>query len=192
AVKTGMLGTAAVVDAVAESVRRFALPNLVVDPIVRASSGADLLDADGVDRLRTGLLPLTSLVTPNWVEAEALTGVRIASTGDACLAARALLDLGARAVLVTGGHGPGEDIADVLVTRDGVAEFRTSRAHGRATHGTGCAFSAAITAHLARGLPLDDAIPLAQAYVGDAIRNGFDLGSGPHGPMHHFARDSGT
>lgn len=192
AVKTGMLGTAAVVEAVVESLRRFALPNLVVDPIVRSSSGADLLDASGVDVLRTGLLPLAALVTPNWAEAEALTGVRIASTGDACLAARALLDFGATAVLVTGGHGPGEDIVDVLVTRDGVAEFRTTRVHGRATHGTGCAFSAALAAHLAHDRPLDDAIPLAQAWVCEAIRCGFDLGSGPHGPMDHFARDGGS
>ncbi len=189
AVKTGMLGTAGVVEAVVDSLTRFALPRVVVDPIVRSSSGADLLDAAGVDVLRARLLPLAALVTPNWAEAEALTGVRIASTGDACLAARALLDLGAGAVLVTGGHGPGGDIIDVLVTRDGVAEFRTARVPGRATHGTGCAFSAALTAHLAHGRPLDDAIPLAQAYVGDAIRNGFDLGSGPHGPMNHLPDD---
>jgi hydroxymethylpyrimidine/phosphomethylpyrimidine kinase len=189
AVKTGMLGAAGVVEAVVESVTRFALPRLVVDPIVRSSSGADLLDAAGVDVLRMRLLPLAALVTPNWVEAEALTGVRIASTGDACLAARALLDLGAGAVLVTGGHGPGDDIVDVLVTRDGVSEFRTARVAGRATHGTGCAFSAALAAHLAHGRPLDDAIPLAQAYVADAIRNGFDLGFGPHGPMNHFPDD---
>jgi hydroxymethylpyrimidine/phosphomethylpyrimidine kinase len=186
AVKTGMLGTAAVVDAVVESLRRFGAPNLVMDPIVRSSSGAELLETAGVDLLRTRLLPMTALVTPNWVEAEALTGVRIASAGDAYLAGRALLDLGARAVLVTGGHGPGDDIVDVLVTSDGVSEFRTARIPGRATHGTGCAFSAALTSHLAHGRPLDDAIPLAQAWVGEAVRHGFDLGSGPHGPMHHL------
>jgi len=190
-VKTGMLGTAAIVEAVAESVKRFALPNLVVDPIVRSSSGAPLLDGDGLARLRTALLPLAAVVTPNWTEAEALTGIRVTSVEDACLAARALLDLGARAVVVTGGHGPDDDIADVLVTRDGVSEFRSSRVAGRSTHGTGCAFSAALAAHLAHGRPLDDAIVLAQSFVADAIRDGFNLGTGPHGPMNHLTRGRG-
>lgn len=186
AVKTGMLGTGSVVTAVVESVRRFALPNLVVDPIVRSSSGAELLDVEGIALLRTALLPLAAVVTPNWVEAEALTGIRVASVADAHLAARALLDLGVAAVVVTGGHGTEDTIVDLLVTAAGAQEFRAPRVAGRSTHGTGCAFSAAIAARLALGETLADAVQLAQQYVGAAIRRGFDLGSGPHGPMNHF------
>lgn len=186
AVKTGMLGTAAIVTAVIDAVRGFAFPNLVVDPVIQSSSGTRLLDPAGVDLLRTTLLPLATVVTPNWGEAEALTGIRVASATDARLAAGALLELGARAVIVTGGHGTGNDIIDVLLTADGLYEFRATRVAGRSTHGTGCAFSAALAAHLALGRPLDDAVVLAQGYVADAIQSGFDLGSGPHGPMNHL------
>ncbi len=186
AAKTGMLGTAAIVAEVIDSIRRFAIPNLVVDPVIQSSSGTHLLDTAGVDLLRTALLPLATVVTPNWAETEALTGIRVASAADARLAASALLGLGPRAVIVTGGHGTGSDIIDVLVTVDGLYEFRASRVTGRSTHGTGCAFSAALTAHLALGRPLDDAVVLAQGYVADAIQCGFELGSGPHGPMNHL------
>ncbi len=186
AVKTGMLATAAVVEAVAEAVARFALPNLIVDPITTAASGAALLDADGVRALCARLLPLATLVTPNWVEAEALTGIRIVSPMDARLAGAALRDQGARAVLVTGGHAPGHEIVDVLVEADGVSEFRATRVRGRATHGTGCAYTAALAAGLALGRPLQDAVPLAQGFVAESIARGFDLGTGPHGPMHHL------
>jgi len=186
AVKTGMLGTGGAVTAVAEGVRRFALPNLVVDPIVRSSSGAELLDAEGVALLRTTLLPLAAVVTPNWAEAEALTGIRVTSVADAHLAARALLDLGVAAVVVTGGHGTDDAVVDLLVTAAGAQECRAPRVTGRSTHGTGCAFSAAVAARLALGDALADAVRLAQQYVTAAIRGGFNLGSGPHGPMNHF------
>lgn len=187
AAKTGMLATAGIVAAVAAEVARFALPNLVVDPIVVSSSGARLLDEAGVALLRASLLPLARVVTPNWSEAEALTGVRVTSAADARLAGIALLQMGVRAVVVTGGHGEGGDIVDVLVTADGVHELRATRVAGRSTHGTGCAFSASLAAHLALDHPLADAVVLAQSFVADAIHHGFDLGSGPHGPMNHLA-----
>ncbi|MEQ1898503.1 MAG: bifunctional hydroxymethylpyrimidine kinase/phosphomethylpyrimidine kinase [Vicinamibacterales bacterium] len=187
AAKTGMLATAGIVEAVAAQITRFALPNLVVDPIVASSSGARLLDEEGVELLRACLLPLARVVTPNWSEAEALTGVRVTSAADARLAGIALLQMGVRAVVVTGGHATGHDIVDVLVTADGVHELRASRVAGRSTHGTGCAFSASLAAHLALDHPMADAVVLAQSFVADAIRYGFDLGSGSHGPMHHLA-----
>lgn len=187
AAKTGMLATAGIVEAVSAEVKRFLLPNLVVDPIVASSSGSRLLDEAGVELLRTSLLPLARVVTPNWSEAEALTGVRVTSAADARLAGIALLQMGVRAVIVTGGHANGGDIVDVLVTADGVHEFRATRVAGRSTHGTGCAFSASLAAHLALDHPMADAIVLAQSFVADAIQHGFDLGSGPHGPMHHLA-----
>jgi hydroxymethylpyrimidine/phosphomethylpyrimidine kinase len=187
AVKTGMLGTGAVVDRVAATIKRLSLTNLVVDPIALSSSGATLLDDAGVRALRVSLLPLARVVTPNWAEAQALTGVHVANAADAQRAASALLRLGAKAVIVTGGHGPGNDIVDVLATTDGVREFRAARVAGRSTHGTGCTFSATLAAHLALGQPLPDAIILAQGYVAKAIRLGLDLGTGPHRPMHHLA-----
>ncbi len=190
AAKTGMLATAGIVEAVVAEVSRFALPNLVVDPIVVSSSGARLLDEAGVVLLRTSLLPLARVVTPNWSEAEALTGVRVANAADARLAGIALLQMGVRAAVVTGGHATGHDIVDVLVSADGVHELRATRVPGRSTHGTGCAFSASLAAHLALDHPMDDAIVLAQSFVADAIQQGFDLGSGPHGPMHHLASRS--
>ena len=187
AAKTGMLATAGIVEAVAAALKRFALPNLVVDPIVVSSSGARLLDEAGVELLRASLLPLARVVAPNWSEAEALTGVRVTSAADARLAGIALLQMGVRAVVVTGGDGSGGDIVDVLVTADGVHELRATRVGGRSTHGTGCAFSASLAAHLALDHPMADAVVLAQSFVADAIQHGFDLGSGPHGPMNHLA-----
>ena len=102
------------------------------------------------------------------------------------------LERGLRAVVVTGGHGPDDEVVDLLVTPSGAREFGTPRVAGRSTHGTGCAFSASLAAHLALGDTLEDAVLLAQRYVAEAIRTGFDLGAGPHGPMNHFPPAGGS
>jgi hydroxymethylpyrimidine/phosphomethylpyrimidine kinase len=168
AVKTGMLATAAVVEAVVAAIEELDLPLVVVDPVMVSTSGHRLLDADGVQALRLELLPRARVVTPNIPEAEALSGRRIASPADARDAARRIHDMGARAVIITGGHSVDRanhqapvvkpdasdgDIIDVLLDGDSVHEFRTQRVQPGG-HGTGCAFSSAVATHLALGRPL--------------------------------------
>ena len=184
AAKTGMLGNAAVVAAVADAVARHALRNLVVDPVMVATSGAQLLDADAVGIVRTRLLPLARIVTPNIVEAEMLTGLRITTVTDAAAAARLLVELGARAALVKGGHLEGPAI-DAYWDGSQAMELSADRVPGRNTHGTGCTLSAAITARLALGDDLVTAVRRAKDYVTRAIAQAPSLGRG-HGPVQHF------
>jgi hydroxymethylpyrimidine/phosphomethylpyrimidine kinase len=184
AAKTGMLATASVIEAVAEALRGRALA-LVVDPVMVAKSGDRLLDTAALDALVTRLLPHAALVTPNVPEAEVLAGITIRTQDDAREAARRILASGARAVVVKGGHAATEDIVDLLYDGSTFTAFRTARVPGTSTHGTGCTFSAAIAAHLARGQAVTDAIPLAQAFVAAAIRRAPGLGGG-HGPMGHI------
>jgi len=185
AAKTGMLANAAIVEAVAAAVADLEIPLLVVDPVMVAKSGDRLVDDDALGALRTELLPRAYLVTPNIPEAEALTGLELRSRTDREEAARRLAALGASAVLIKGGHLPGDDIVDLLYHEHTFTEFHQARVPGRHTHGTGCTFAAALTAHLAIGRRLEDAIPLAQRYVAGAIRGAPGLGAG-HGPMDHF------
>jgi hydroxymethylpyrimidine/phosphomethylpyrimidine kinase len=184
AAKTGMLGNAAVTAAVADAVERLALRRLVVDPVMVATSGARLLDEAAVHTMRTRLLPLAMVITPNVAEAEILTGLRIETAADLAIAARRLVELGARAALVKGGHldGPATD-----AFWDGSTAFElvAERVPGRNTHGTGCTLSAAITARLALGDDLPDAVRRAKAYVTLAIAQAPSLGHG-HGPVQHF------
>jgi hydroxymethylpyrimidine/phosphomethylpyrimidine kinase len=191
AAKTGMLATTAIVEAVAEAVWRHRIPNLVVDPVILASSGDRLLAADAVTVLTTTLLPRARVVTPNVHEAEVLAGIAIRTTADRQEAARRIVGFGARAVIITGGHLPTSDISDLLFDGDQFTEYRTPREPGRSTHGTGCAFSAALAAYLALGHPLHDAVVHAQAFVAGAIRHGIDRGRGKARPMDHFWRTTG-
>lgn len=185
AAKTGALGTAALVEAVAAQARHFAFP-LVVDPVMVSKHGHALLDEAAQRALRVALLPCASLLTPNVPEAEVLLGARIASVADARAAAQALWRLGAKAVLVKGGHleGPATD-----VLFDGVEwlEFTAPRSATPHTHGTGCTLSAAITAQLALGRPLKEAVARAKAYLTRALETAPGLGHGV-GPVNHFAR----
>jgi hydroxymethylpyrimidine/phosphomethylpyrimidine kinase len=177
ATKTGMLGTADVVRAVAQGVRELSLHPLVVDPVTVSSTGATLLDPGGVDALRSELLPLADLVTPNLAEAAALTGAATPITDRAGMekAATALLALGARAVLLTGGHLEEAGSPDLLLDGDGGPVWlEGERLHGRNTHGTGCVLSAAVTARLARGETLEEAVKGAKAYLTRAIAAGLD------------------
>jgi len=176
AVKTGMLGSGAVASAVAAGIA--GLPAVVVDPVLVSSTGTPLLDADGVDVLRSRLLPLATVVTPNLVEAAALTGLPVTDRDGMAAAAEALVGMGARAALVTGGHLPGDSVADCLVSGGRCRWFEAPRQRSVHTHGTGCVLSAAIAAGLALGDGLDDAVPAARAAVRQAIERGVALGSG--------------
>jgi hydroxymethylpyrimidine/phosphomethylpyrimidine kinase len=187
AAKTGMLANAAIVEAVAAAVHDLDIPFLVVDPVMIAKSGDRLIDEEAIGCLTTELLRHAFLVTPNIPEAEALSGVAIRRDEDRYEAARRIGAMGVTAVLIKGGHYPADDIVDVLFESGEFVEFSHPRVAGRHTHGTGCTFSAAITSHLALGRSLRDAIPLAQRYVAEAIRQAPDLGKG-HGPMQHFVQ----
>ena len=186
AAKTGMLSSAAIVAIVAEKVREHRIANLVVDPVMVAKSGDTLLAADAQAAVRERLLPLALVATPNAPEAEALTGVRIdglESTRDAAVRLHAL---GVRWAVVKGGHLPLEgEAVDLIYDGREFTELRAPRFPTANTHGTGCTFSAAIAAALARGLPPLDAIRRAKAYVTRAIETSLAIGHG-HGPTNHL------
>ena len=182
AAKTGMLARGAIVDAVCRQLEALTL-RPVVDPVLISTSGTRLLDEEGVRRMRERLLPLAAVVTPNRMEAERLSGVRITSPVTAREAARRILDLGAGAVIVTGGHvnERADTVVDLLDDGAGGVEIATPRVGGPGgsrTHGTGCAFSAALTAGLAAGRMLPAAAEDAQRYVAAAIRRAHRIGRG--------------
>jgi hydroxymethylpyrimidine/phosphomethylpyrimidine kinase len=185
ATKIGMLANAAIVEAVVAAIEELELPLVVLDPVMIAKSGDRLLDEDGVLALRSELLPLARVVTPNLPEAEALSGRTIASLADAHDAARTIHDLGARAVIIKGGHGQSPEIVDLLLDDGVVHEFRTARIATRHTHGTGCTFASAVAAQLALGRTMPEAAERAQRYVAGAIAHALPIGQG-HGPLNHF------
>ena len=189
AIKTGMLLCADTIEVVVRALRRrgSGIP-LVVDPVMVAKGGAALLDAVAVHTLKRHLIPMASLLTPNIPEAEVLTGLSIKGPEDLDAAMDGLIALGAGAVLLKGGHLPGDEIIDVLRTMDG-DEMRVShsRLSTTSTHGTGCTLASAIAEGLAEGLRLTDAIVLAERYVRDAIRFVLCFGKG-HGPLDHAFR----
>jgi hydroxymethylpyrimidine/phosphomethylpyrimidine kinase len=183
--KIGMLGTAAVVEAVAAAIEDLDLPMVVVDPVMVSKSGARLLDEDGVRALAAEMLPRALVVTPNIPEAEILSGTRIRTGGDARAAALKIHQAGRSAVIVKGGHQAGDEVVDLLFDGSEFTEFRAERLATRNTHGTGCTFASAIAAYLALGDSLVEATGKAQAYVHGAIRHGLAIGKG-HGPLDHF------
>ncbi|WP_336485226.1 bifunctional hydroxymethylpyrimidine kinase/phosphomethylpyrimidine kinase [Methylobacterium nigriterrae] len=190
AIKIGMLSQAGVIETVADALDRHAtgVP-VVLDPVMVATSGDRLISDDAVDALRRRLMPRADVITPNLPEAAALLGEPVAESENAAVAqARRLVALGARAVLIKGGHAEGSESVDHLVTRDGhLRRFATSRIATRNTHGTGCTLSSAVAAGLARGLPLMKAVDEAKHYITAAIAaaNRLRIGQG-HGPVHHF------
>jgi hydroxymethylpyrimidine/phosphomethylpyrimidine kinase len=185
ATKTGMLATAAIVEAVAAAIGELELPLVVVDPVIVSTSGTRLLDPDGVKMLVDELLPHAFVVTPNLPEAEVLSGRSISSIEDAREAAKRIHALGSRAVLITGGHAQTTDVVDLLFDGGAFFELRTPRVDSAHTHGTGCTFTAAVAANLALGRPLGDAAARAQQYVAEAIRRAPRIGHG-RGPLGHF------
>lgn len=187
AAKTGMLANAGIVEVVARKVREHAIANLVVDPVMVAKSGDHLLRRDAVAALKELLLPLAFVVTPNVPEAEEIVGHELADEEeDYRRAAAEILALGPRYVIIKGGHRPGEAV-DLLYDGREFRQFRAPRLPGRHTHGTGCTFSAAIAALLARGLPVGEAVEGAKEYLTRAIAQSFPIGQG-NGPVHHLHR----
>ncbi len=185
AAKTGALGGQTIVKAVAALASEFDFP-LVVDPVMISKHGAPLMADEARALVRDRLLPRARLITPNLAEAEALTGTAIRDLNGMRRAAQTLILMGARAALVKGGHLEGAAV-DVLYDGDSFHEFPAERIDTRHTHGTGCTYSAAITAELALGLPLVEAVERAKAYVTEAIRTAPGLGGGS-GPVNHHAR----
>jgi hydroxymethylpyrimidine/phosphomethylpyrimidine kinase len=202
AVHIGMLGSAKVVKAVADFLSgpaipsgKSRLPNIVLDPILKSSSGEDLLDAAGTRLLIERLIPLADVVTPNVDEAEALTGIKVRDLDDMKAAAAQLHSIGARAMVITGGHlEKATDLLSFTTSRGGELKveqevFKAERQRSNSTHGTGCAFSTAMACHLAQDRGLPEAALLAKTYVTAAIANGHPLGKGT-GPVHHLYRMS--
>lgn len=185
AVKTGMLYSAEIVRAVAGRLRKWAPRHLVVDPVMASKSGVPLLKDEGVKAVTCDLFPLASLVTPNVYEAERLTGLTIATVDDAKAAAAKIMEFGCRAVLLKGGHLSGAPATDVLYDGTTWTVLPGEWIDTKHTHGTGCTYSAAIAARLARGDRLGDAVGAAKRYVTEAIRHSLAIGRGC-GPTHHF------
>lgn len=189
AVHIGMLGSAQVAQAIADFLTIAKLPNIVLDPVLRSSDGAELLDRSGVQILTRMLLPIATVITPNLEEASALSGQPVTNLDQMRQAAARLHELGAAGVVVTGGHL--EKAVDLLsfTSASGVQQevFKAERQQSNSTHGTGCAFATAIACHLAQGKGLPEAVLLAKAYVRAAIMNAHPLGRGV-GPVHHHYR----
>lgn len=184
AAKTGMLATGEITQAVAQTVRRLDISLLVVDPVLSTHDGRALLDEDGIRALRACLLPLATVATPNAREAERLVGFPVQDLEGAIRAAERLLEMGPKAVIVKGGHLQGQAV-DVLLQADRPSPvlLAAPRVDARHTHGTGCIFSAALTAELAKGRPLEVAARRAKIFVTEAIRYGLPLGKG-RGPAN--------
>lgn len=186
AVKIGMLHSAAVMREVARAIDRHRLPNVVLDPVMIATSGARLIDDDAIGVLVETLLPRAVVVTPNLDEAAVLASTNIPGAAQVPEAAEAIRQLGAAAVLLKGGHLPGAEVVDLLLQASGPTVWRSPRIETRNLHGTGCTLSSAIACHLALGLDLNNAVAAARDYVHNAIRAGAAarIGGG-HGPLNH-------
>jgi hydroxymethylpyrimidine/phosphomethylpyrimidine kinase len=186
-VKTGMLANSAIIDAVAAAITSLELPSVIVDPVMTSSSGHPLCDREAIATLVSEILPRARVLTPNVPEAETLLGggFAIDSVDRMREAARKLQSIGPAAVVLKGGHLPGDEVVDVLFDGHAMHEFRGARISATTTHGTGCTFASAIASNLALGAPLVESVRLAKAYVAGAIRNGLAIGKG-HGPLNHF------
>lgn len=185
AAKTGALGNAAVIEAIAAAASHFTFP-LVVDPVMISKHGAPLMAPEAASALKDLLLPHCALVTPNVPEAEALSGLIVEGIDSARAAAEALLRLGAKAVLIKGGHMSGDEAIDLLVIPNASRVYTSPRIDTRHTHGTGCTYSAAITAELAKGTELFEAVAIAKQFLTRAIQTNPNLGAGC-GPVNHLA-----
>lgn len=184
AAKTGMLSSTKILEAVAAALRRNRVPNLVVDPVMVAKGGHRLLLSEAETALRDELLPMATLITPNLPEAAVLAGFPVRVEADMVRAAEKLRALGARAVLMKGGHLDGDRVVDLLFYDGGVDRFEDARIPGRHTHGTGCTLASAIAAGLAQKMSLSDSFRRARTYVRKAIESAPGYGRG-HGPLDH-------
>jgi hydroxymethylpyrimidine/phosphomethylpyrimidine kinase len=188
AVKIGMVADLAVIDAIAAGLQKWSPKHIVLDPVMVATSGDRLLAAEAVDALRTKLIPLASLITPNMPEAAALLNEPVAADEVAIESqGRRLLAMGCPAVLIKGGHGQGAESIDYLVTGSATIALAAPRIATQNTHGTGCSLSSAIAAGLAKGEDMETAVRHAKTWVSAAIAAADRLGVGRgHGPIHHF------
>lgn len=186
AVKIGMLDSREVAEEVADFLETHRLPNVVLDPILTSSSGASLLDAGAIAILRDRLVPLATVITPNVDEAAKLTDCSVTKRSDMMIAAKALHGLGARHVIITGGHL--DPAVDLLSTGDQMVEVAGEHIVSTSTHGTGCAFAASLACHLALGQSLHHSVAQAKHYVAEAILRAYPVGKGM-GPVNHFWRD---
>lgn len=185
AVKTGMLPTAEVIREIAALIEAKGIPIVVVDPVLRSSSGFDLVTDQAAGALMSCLFPLASLVTPNVAEVRRITGVDVKNHAEMERAAEATLKLGARAVLITGGDADSDLSAGLLLDGEGAVVYSTERIRSKHTHGTGCTLASALACLLARGLSLRESVPIAKRYIKAAIRSAPGIGHG-HGPLNHL------
>lgn len=183
ALKTGMLHSAAVIQTVADAIASYRIP-LVLDPVMVAKGGAPLLQPDAIDTLRSRLLPMAEIATPNIPEAEILSGTKITTPSDMEKAGRQILSLGPKAILMKGGHLLSDNVIDILVTPTSIQHFENKRIQTTSTHGTGCTLASGIATGLAKGMPLIQAVSLAREYVRKAMETAPGLGHG-HGPLNH-------
>lgn len=192
ALKTGMLFNPEIIKETAGAIQQFGWKNVVVDPVMIAKGGANLLQQEAVEALKTHLLPLALLVTPNIPEAEALTSITITDAASRRRAAEKILLLGAQAVVIKGGHGSDPEYAeDYLLQMNGESVlYRSARIATGQTHGTGCTFAAAVTAQLAKGQELQGAIHTAKQFIQAALSEPLNIGTG-HGPTNHAAYKAG-
>lgn len=188
ALKTGMLFDAEVIEETAEAIRRFGWANIIVDPVMIAKGGASLLQQEAIAAMKTHLLPLATVVTPNIPEAEVLSGIEIKDSETRCLAAKRILEYGAESVVIKGGHGSDPDFTeDFYIHRDGESLLlRSNRIPTSQTHGTGCTFAAALTAEIAKGAPVNEALFTAKQFIQAALAHPLNIGAG-HGPTNHGA-----
>lgn len=186
AVKTGMLFSGEIIKAVSECITKFNWENIVVDPVMIAKGGASLLQNEAIIALKEHLIPLATVITPNIPEAEVLTEMSIQSIEDRREAAKRLHQLGATYVVMKGGHGNEEELVDILYDGAEFTYFTGKRMETKNTHGTGCTFAAAVTAELAKGETVKDAVETAKQFIQAAIEDDLEIGGG-HGPTNHWA-----
>lgn len=183
-IKTGMLGTVEMVETVCKLLDAYSKIPAIIDPVMIAKGGHPLLEANGIAAIKDLLVPRAALLTPNVPEAAALTGLKVETLDDQRRAGEALLRLGAKAVLMKGGHLDGDTVSDLLVTSEGETLFQGPRIHSRHTHGTGCTLASACATGLAQGLTLTESVSRARDYVVEAMRTAPGFGQG-HGPLNH-------
>jgi len=187
ALKTGMLFSAEIIEAVAEQINNYKWRNVVIDPVMIAKGGASLLQSEAVSALKNYILPLATIITPNIPEAEELIGMRVRNEHDKKEAAKRLFDLGVKNIVIKGGHDEEtQEATDLLFDGKEFYQFTSKRINTKNTHGTGCTFSAAITAELAKGATVYDAVVTAKAFILAAIEDDLGIGNG-HGPTNHWA-----